>query len=78
MIRASLGRLPEFTELESALQAYLQEATLRVIREEVYDDTNDGAGSSRCPAVELIRRRALPPNHRARPSNSTATACAAD
>lgn len=36
------------------------------------------AGSSRCPAVELIRRRALPASYRARPSNSTATACAAD
>jgi hypothetical protein len=46
MIGASRGLvdkvlLPEFTELESALQVYLQEVTLRVIREEIYDDTSD-------------------------------------
>jgi hypothetical protein len=33
--------LPEFTELESALQVYLHEVTLRVIREEIYDDASD-------------------------------------
>lgn len=33
--------LPEFTELEGALQVYLHEVTLRVIREEIYDDASD-------------------------------------
>ncbi|WP_256467159.1 hypothetical protein [Bradyrhizobium sp. 188] len=33
--------MPEFTELERALQVYLHEVTLRVIREEIYDDTSD-------------------------------------
>lgn len=32
---------PEFTELDSALQAYLHEVTLRVIREEIHADTSD-------------------------------------
>ena len=46
MIHASRGfvdkvLLPEFTELQSALQVYLHEVTLRVIREEIYDDTSD-------------------------------------
>ncbi|MGY3372095.1 hypothetical protein ACVWZL_009220 [Bradyrhizobium sp. GM2.4] len=46
MIRASRGfvdkvLLLEFTELERALQVYLHEVTLRVIREEIYDDTSD-------------------------------------
>ncbi len=46
MIRASRGfvdkvLLPEFTELERALQVYLHEMTLRVIREEIYDDASD-------------------------------------
>jgi hypothetical protein len=46
MIRASRGfvdkvLLPEFTELESALRVCLHEVTLRVIREEIYDDTSD-------------------------------------
>jgi len=46
MVRASRGfvdrvLLPEFTELEGALQVYLHEVTLRVIREEVYDDASD-------------------------------------
>jgi len=46
MVRASRGfvdkiLLPEFTELERALQVYLHEVTLRVIREEIYDDTSD-------------------------------------
>jgi hypothetical protein len=36
------------------------------------------AGSSRRLAVELIKRRALPPNRRARLSNSTAATCSAD
>jgi hypothetical protein len=34
---------PEFRELEAELRAYLQEATERVIREEVYADTSDAA-----------------------------------
>ncbi|WP_456791568.1 hypothetical protein [Bradyrhizobium sp. USDA 4506] len=33
--------LPEFSELEKALQVYLHEVTPRVIREEIYDDTRD-------------------------------------
>ncbi|WP_024508418.1 hypothetical protein [Bradyrhizobium sp. ARR65] len=46
MVRASRGfvdkiLLPEFTELERALQVYLHEVTLRVIREEIYEDTSD-------------------------------------
>ena len=32
---------PEFSELDRALQIYLQEVTLRVIREEVYSDTSE-------------------------------------
>ncbi|WP_247494912.1 hypothetical protein [Bradyrhizobium sp. 164] len=45
MVRASRGfvdrvLLPEFTELEGALQVYLHEVTLRVIREEIYDDAS--------------------------------------
>jgi hypothetical protein len=43
---------PEFSELDHALQIYLHEVTLRVIREEVYSDTSD--------AQEVPE--ALPPN----------------
>lgn len=32
---------PEFSELDQALQAYLLQVTLRVIREEVYADVSD-------------------------------------
>ena len=32
---------PEFSELDSALQAYLHEVTLRVIREDVYADASE-------------------------------------
>jgi hypothetical protein len=32
---------PEFSELDRALQIYLHEVTLRVIREEVYSDTSE-------------------------------------
>jgi hypothetical protein len=32
---------PEFADLDKALNAYLHEVTLRVIREEVYSDTSD-------------------------------------
>jgi hypothetical protein len=32
---------PEFRELDAELRSYLQEVTLRVIREEVYADTSD-------------------------------------
>jgi hypothetical protein len=32
---------PEFSELDRALQAYLHEVTLRVIREDVYADTSE-------------------------------------
>jgi hypothetical protein len=57
MVRASRGfvdqvLLPEFSELEKALQIYLHEVTLRVIREEIFDDTNDAQEVS----------EALPPN----------------
>jgi hypothetical protein len=34
---------PEFTELETELRSYLQEVTLRVIREGVHSDTSDAA-----------------------------------
>jgi hypothetical protein len=34
---------PEFKELEAELRSYLQEVTLRVIREDVYSDTSDAA-----------------------------------
>ncbi|UVO35694.1 hypothetical protein KUL72_30520 [Bradyrhizobium arachidis] len=33
--------LPEFNELDRALQVYLHEMTLRVIREEIYDGASD-------------------------------------
>lgn len=57
MVRASRGffdkvLVPEFSELDKALQIYLHEITLRVIREEVYADTGD--------AQEIPE--ALPPN----------------
>ena len=32
---------PEFSELNRALQIYLHEVTLRVIRKEVYSDTSE-------------------------------------
>ena len=32
---------PEFTELNAALQTYLNEVTLRIIREEIHSDTSD-------------------------------------
>jgi hypothetical protein len=32
---------PEFSDLDKALRAYFHQATLRVIREEVYSDTSD-------------------------------------
>ena len=46
MIRAPRGFLdtvlwPEFTELDQALRSYLNEATLRVIREEIYADASE-------------------------------------
>jgi hypothetical protein len=46
MVRAPKGFLnevlwPEFTELHRTLQAYLQEVTLRIIREEVHADASD-------------------------------------
>ena len=57
MVRAPKGFIdqvlwPEFSELDRALQIYLQEVTLRVIREEVYSDTSE--------AQEVPE--ALPPN----------------
>jgi tRNA nucleotidyltransferase (CCA-adding enzyme) len=46
MVRAPKGFIeqvlwPEFSELDRALQIYLQEVTMRVIREEVYSDTSE-------------------------------------
>jgi len=35
---------PEFTQLADALREYLDEATERIIREEVFKDTGDAAG----------------------------------
>ena len=57
MVRAPKGFVdqilwPEFTELDRALQAYLHEVTLRVIREEVHADASE--------AEEVPE--ALPPN----------------
>jgi hypothetical protein len=54
---AELGRhdqvlWPEFFELDQALQAYLHQVTLRVIREEVYADASEAQEVS----------EALPPN----------------
>ena len=43
---------PEFAELDQALQAYLHQVTLRVIREEVYADASEAQEVS----------EALPPN----------------
>lgn len=34
---------PEYQELQSALNAYLREATERIIREEVFKDTGEAA-----------------------------------
>jgi hypothetical protein len=57
MVRAPKGFIeqvlwPEFSELDCALQIYLHEVTLRVIREEVYSDASE--------AQEVPE--ALPPN----------------
>jgi hypothetical protein len=46
MVRAPKGFIhevlwPEFVELDSALQAYLHEVTLRIIREEVFADASE-------------------------------------
>ena len=43
---------PEFSELDQALQAYLHQVTLRVIREEIYADASEAQEVS----------EALPPN----------------
>jgi hypothetical protein len=45
---------PEFSELDQALQAYLHQVTLRVIRDEVFADASE--------AQEIAE--ALPPNRR--------------
>ncbi|MFL9828176.1 hypothetical protein ABTU92_25370, partial [Rhodoplanes sp. SY1] len=45
---------PEFVELDRALQSYLHEVTLRVIREEIHSDTSE--------AQEVSAPEALPPN----------------
>ena len=51
---------PEFSELDHALQVYLHEATLRVIRQEIYSDTSEAQEVPEALAAELtaeIRRR---------------------
>ena len=45
---------PEFTELDKALQSYLHDVTLRVIREEIHSDTSE--------AQEVSAPEALPPS----------------
>lgn len=57
MVRAPKGFIdrvlwPEFSELDRALQMYLHEVTLRVIREQVYSDASEAQEVS----------EALPPN----------------
>lgn len=59
MVRAPKGFVdqvlwPDFTELDTALQSYLHEVTLRVIREDVYSDTSE--------VQEVSAPEALPPN----------------
>ncbi|NJL50276.1 MAG: hypothetical protein HC909_00690 [Blastochloris sp.] len=44
---------PEFVELDRALQSYLHEVTMRVIREEIHSDTSE--------AQEVSAPEALPP-----------------
>ena len=45
---------PEFSELDQALQAYLHQVTLRVIREEVYADASEAQEISRGATTELM------------------------
>ena len=71
MVRASRGfvdkiLLPEFTELERALQVYLHEVTLRVIREEIYDDTSDAQ-----EVPDALRRTDQAASFASEPSRST-------
>lgn len=59
MVRAPRGFInevlwPEFNDLHRTLQAYLQEVTLRIIREEVHADASE--------APEVSGPAALPPN----------------
>ena len=59
MVRAPKGFIdqvlwPEFSELDRALQIYLHEVTLRVIREEVYSDTSEAREVPGGYAAELI------------------------
>jgi len=42
---------PEFRELDAELRAYLQEVTLRMIREEVYADTSEAPEVAEPPAL---------------------------
>ena len=42
---------PEFKELDGELRAYLQEVTLRMIREEVYADTSEAPEVPEPPAL---------------------------
>jgi tRNA nucleotidyltransferase (CCA-adding enzyme) len=45
---------PEFSELDQALQTYLHQVTLRVIRDEVFADARRGAGDSGGATTELM------------------------
>ena len=47
---------PEFSELDRALQIYLHEVTLRVIREEVYSDTSEAEEVPEGAAAELMAK----------------------
>src|SRR5258707_7501411 len=48
---------PEFSELDQALQAYLHQVTLRVIREEVYADASDASFATHgCGLAQHIAR----------------------
>ena len=42
---------PEFTQLNDALRSYLDEITLRVIREEVFADTSEASEVSEQPQI---------------------------
>lgn len=42
---------PEFRELDAELRAYLQEVTLRMIREEIYADTSEAPEVAEPPAL---------------------------
>jgi hypothetical protein len=63
---------PEFSDLDQALWTYLIEATLRVVREEIYSDATDAREVSEAPPSKYthcaIRRRPAISWLRAQPS----------